>query len=83
MIAMNKKVWDIGNRKTDGRYNCGKIVGIKKIYEGLGYVTERQYLSDFVEYEYLFAYVDCFTGMALAEWLHYSKLSTTKPEGVS
>jgi hypothetical protein len=81
MIAMNKKVWDINSRKIDGRYNCGKVVGIKKIYEGLGFITEKQYLNDFVEYEYLFACVDVCTGRASAVWVHYNKLSLTEPKG--
>jgi len=81
MIAMNKRVWDISSRKTHGGYNYGKVVGIKQIYEGLGFLTEKQYFKDFKEYEYLFACVDICTGKASAEWVHYSNLSLTEPKG--
>ena len=80
MIGMNKKVWITKDRKTDGEYNKGKVVGIKKIYEGLGFYTESQYLNGFIEYEYLVAFVDTSTKRGYAEWVYYEDLSLKKPE---
>lgn len=79
MLGMNKKVWLLNSKKIDGRYNKGVIVGINKIYEGLGYMTERQYLQDFVVYEYKVAFVDVCTNKACAEWVHHSYVSTADP----
>lgn len=79
MLSMNKKVWLLNSKKTDGRYNKGVIVGIDKIYEGLGYMTERQYQQDFVVYKYKVAYVDVYTNKACNEWVHHSYVSTIDP----
>ena len=80
MIGINRKVWLLNSRKTDGRYNKGKIVGIEKAYHGLGFMTETQYLNDFELYQYKVAYVDVFTGKGCAEWVSPRDVSITKPD---
>lgn len=79
MFGINKKVW-ILQQKTDGRYNKGVVVGIEKIYEGFGYLTEKQYFSDFVPYRYKVAYVDVFTKKACCEWVHHSDVTDKNPQ---
>ena len=79
MLTMKSKVWLLNSKKTDGRYNKGVVVGIELSYDGLGYMTERQYLSEFKEYRYKVAYVDVCTGRACTEWLHHTDVSKTKP----
>ena len=78
-MRIGKKVWMTGSIKTDGGINVGKVVGIEHIYEGLGYMTEKQYLNDFVEYQYKVAYEDVFTKRAVSEWVHHTDVSFTKP----
>lgn len=80
MLGINRKVWILNSKKIDGRYNKGKIVGIEKYYDGLGYLTESQYLNDFKEYRYKVAYVDVVTSRASAEWIHYTDISTERPK---
>lgn len=79
MFSMKNKVWILNSKKIDGRYNKGIIVGIELSYEGLGFMTERQYFNDFEENRYKVAYVDVFTGMACSEWFYYPLLSKVKP----
>lgn len=79
MLSMGNKVWILNSKKTDGRYNKGVIVGIEKDYIKLGFMTESQYFRDFIEYRYKVAYVDVFTGRAIAEWIYHTNLSKTKP----
>lgn len=81
MLSINKKVWIISSRKTDGRYNKGIVVGIEKLYDGLGYMSELQFFRDFEEWRYKVAYVDVFTSKACQDWVHYKELSLSKPEG--
>jgi hypothetical protein len=78
-MRIGKKVWLTGCPKADGRINVGKIVGIEHIYECLGFMTERQYLSSFVQYQYKVAFVDVATGRGVAEWVHHTKVSFNKP----
>ena len=80
MLSINKTVWIISSKKTDGRYNKGKVKGIDLLYDGLGYMSETQYLRDFEEWRYKVAYVDVATNKACQEWIHYKELSVTKPE---
>jgi hypothetical protein len=80
MLPINKKVWITSSKKTDGRYNRGVVKGIDLFYDGLGYISETQYLKDFEEWRYKIAYVDVFTKRACQEWIHYKELSVTKPE---
>lgn len=80
MLSVGKKVWILSSRKTDGRYNRGQIVGTEKMYNLFGFRSEAQYFRDFKPYRYKVAYVDCFTGKACCEWIHYSNVSVNKPE---
>ena len=80
MLTMNKKVWIISSKKTDGRYNKGIVVGIEKFYDGFGYISESQFFRDFKDWRYKIAYVDVATNKACQEWVHYTELSTAKPE---
>lgn len=79
MFSIGTKVWILKDRKTDGRYNRGIVVGAEKDYQKLGFITESQYFRDFVEYRYKVAYVDVFTGRANAEWIYHTDISKTKP----
>jgi hypothetical protein len=79
MFSLKNKVWVINSKKIDGRYNKGIVVGIEMIYDGLGFMSERQYFNDFEEYRYKVAYVDVFTNKGCCEWLHHEYLSKTKP----
>lgn len=47
MLGMNKKVWILSSKKSDGRYNHGRIVGIDKCYNYLGFRSESQFIKDF------------------------------------
>ena len=77
---MGSMVWHVSGRKSDGRYNRAKIVGIELSYYGLGYLTERQYLNDFAHPRYKIAYVDCVTNKASSEWVMESDIQKNKPE---
>ena len=79
-MRLGRKVWLVGDPKADGRINVGKLVGIEQIYESLGFMTEKQYLSSFVPYRYKVAYVDVFTGRGASEWVHHTKVSFSKPQ---
>lgn len=82
MLRVGKKVWITSGRKTDGRYNRGIIVGIEKTYHGLGYLTEKQYLSSFELSRYKVAYVDVVTGHGVSEWLLCDEVSDKNPKAV-
>ena len=79
-FRMGAMVWVISSRKTDGRYNKAKIVGVELNYYGLGFMTERQYLNDFAHPRYKVAYVDCCTGRACSEWVGEHEIQKKKPE---
>jgi hypothetical protein len=77
---MGSKVYITSSKKTDGRYNKGKIVGVELSYFGLGYLTETQYFNDFDHPRYKVAYVDCFTNKACCHWYSEEELQKEKPE---
>ena len=79
-MRIGKKAWMTGSIKTDGRCNVGKVVGVDLIYEGLGFITEKQFISSHVPYRYKVAYVDVFTKRAISEWVHKSDVSFVNPE---
>lgn len=78
-FKMNSKVYILSSKKTDGRYNKGKVVGVELSYYGLGYLTETQYLNDFENPKYKVAYVDCFTNKACCQWYAEEELQKDKP----
>jgi hypothetical protein len=78
-VKMNAKVWIVSQRKIDGRYNRGQVVGLEKTYGYLGFVSQTQFLSDFKLARVKVAYVDVFTGKGSAEWFSLDDLSKDKP----
>jgi len=79
MLNLNKKVWLTNSKKTDGRYNQGKIVGVEQSNDCLYFVSKADFYSNFEPYRYKVAYIDCFTGKGCAEWVHHNDVSTTNP----
>jgi predicted transposase YdaD len=79
MFNINKKVWIISSKKTDGQYNQGKIVGVEKSNDSLYFVSKTDFYKGFEPYQYKVAYVDVFTGRGRAEWLHHSDITVTDP----
>jgi len=76
---MTGNVWIISARKTDGRYNKGKVVGKSMTYPYLSTMTFSSYKAALVEYQYQVAYQDVFTKKCCLEWFSASDLSKTKP----
>ena len=79
MLRMNSKVWLLNSKKTDGRYNQGKIVGIEKSNDCLYFVSKTDFFNNFETDRYKVAYIDCFTGKGCAEWVRHDDVSTTDP----
>lgn len=79
---MGNNLWIIGlgERKTDGSYNQGKVVGIELSYYGLGYISKAQFLNDHEHPRYKIAYIDCFTNKAVSSWYSEDQLSKDKPQ---
>lgn len=75
---IGKKVW-ILHKKTDGTYNKGKIVGIKSSYPFLGFMTERDFLSDIQVVEYQVAYITG-NGKGYIEWYLTTEITDVNPE---
>ena len=75
-FRMNGKVKIISNKKVDGRYNYGTILGIEKIQDDfyLGYTSEKEFLSRYTQYKYKVVYIDCVTQRANEEWFHEDDL---------
>lgn len=78
-FRMGGKVWILAGKKSDGRHNQGRIVGMELSYYGLGYICESQFLSDFGSPRYKVAYIDCVTNRACQEWFAEEDLSKNKP----
>ena len=79
ILNLNKKVWITKDRKIDGRYNKGKIVGIDKTYPYLTFKNEADFFKSFEVSRYKVAYIDCFTGRSETEWVMPTELSTQDP----
>lgn len=79
-FKINQTVWLLDSKKTDGRYNKGKVVGIEFSYPYLSFLTEREYLAAFCNPVYKVAFVDCFTGRGNTEWSGEANLQKEKPE---
>ena len=78
-IRIGNSVWIIKSKKIDGRYNRGKVVGIEMSYNGLGYLSETQFIKDHKISRYKVAYVDVVTKKACSEWLYHKDVSKEKP----
>lgn len=81
-FRMGSKVWLSGksHRKTNGKYNQGKIVGVEANNYSLYFVGSADFFSGFNSYRYKVAYIDVCTGKGCAEWFHEDSLSKNKPE---
>ena len=71
MFRLKQRVKIVSSQKTDGRFNFGRIVGIK-IHQNnnyLGYKTEKEFISRFdgSNCTYHVAYIDCVTKRACVE----------------
>lgn len=79
MFKLREKVWITNTNYIDGHFDRGIIVGVDMVYDGLGYMTEKQYFNDFQESMYKVAYVNSSTNKAHQEWINYRNLSKTEP----
>lgn len=81
-FRMGSNVWisHRSQRKTDGKYNRGKIVGIESTSDSLYFVSESDFYRGFEIYRYKVAYIDVFTGRGCSEWFSEMCLSKNKPE---
>lgn len=80
LYKIGNRVWMLDSRKTDGRYNRGKIVGIDMTYPYMGFQTESSYLAAFEISRYKVAYVDVVTGKGQTSWELERDLSKERPE---
>lgn len=73
---LGQRVKILTSEKTDGRFNCGKIVGIVMTQNGfyLGYMNEKEFLARFTIPEYVVAYIDCVTERACTDRFTHSQL---------
>lgn len=69
-FKLNQVVKIISNRKTDGRYNSGRIIGIEKYNPEFvfGYFSLKHFYESFTGTKYKVAYQDCFTNRFCQEW---------------
>ena len=81
-FRMNSKIWisHKSERKTDGRYNQGKIVGVEANNDGLYFVGKADFFRGFDSFRYKVAYIDVCTGKGVSKWLNEDYLSKSKPE---
>tara|TARA_R110000772_G_scaffold125384_3_gene232077 strand:+ start:116 stop:382 length:267 start_codon:yes stop_codon:yes gene_type:complete len=78
-VKIGKAVWLTGQKKADGRINCGKIVGVELLYEGLYFSSKKQFIDGHAPYKYKVAYIDVFTNKGASEWVHHTDVSFIKP----
>ena len=81
-FRMNSKVWisHKGERKTDGRYNQGKIVGVQAINDGLCFAGKAEFFAGFNSFRYKVAYIDVCTERGVSKWFNEGCISKSKPE---
>lgn len=79
-FRIGQKVWF--GKKTDGRYNVGKVVSIDVAYIGLYAITEKQFFDGLEATRFKVAYIDCVTKKACLEWLTKADLLGEKPVSV-
>ena len=80
-FRMNSKVWisHESERKTSGKYNQGKIVGVDSVNNNLYFVGVKHFYDGFNEFKYKVAYIDIFTGKGEAKWFNEDFISKEKP----
>lgn len=74
---MGQRVKILSSRKSDGRYNIGKIIGMEKTTTSeFGYFNEKQFWEDIEKGmpRYKVAYVDCFTKNFYQSWFYENDL---------
>jgi hypothetical protein len=76
---LSGNVWILSSKKTDGRYNKGKIVGYRSGHGCLGFFNLRQFMDAIKIEEYQVAYQDCFTQRYCIEFFRPNELSKTNP----
>ena len=76
---MKGNIWIVSSKKTDGRYNKGKIVGTRMYYPYLSVVTFSQFKSELIVDQYQVAYQDVFTEKFCLEWFAVDELSKDNP----
>ncbi len=68
MFRLKQKVRIISEKKIDGRFNQGIIVGVVMLQNGnyLGYKNAKEFMARFdgKNAKYTVAYIDCFTEKA-------------------
>jgi hypothetical protein len=77
---LKQKVRIIKQRKTDGRYNFGTIVGTDLEQNGfyLGYLNFEEFLRRFTIEKYKVVYIDCATKRACTEWFYVNEIDCGK-----
>ena len=84
-FRINSKVWisHKAQRKTDGRYNQGKVVGVEANNNALYFVGSYDFYRGFDSFRYKVAYIDVCTGKGISEWFNEEYLSKSKPENAT
>lgn len=78
-FGMGSKLWILSSKKTDGRYNQGKVVGVELLNHAMYFVGKSDFFGGFTIARYKVAYIDCFTGKGRAEWFNENDLQRDKP----
>lgn len=79
-FKLGSKVYILSNRKTDGRYNRGVVVGVILNNYNLYSITEKHFIDSFGDPVYKVAYVDVFTKKCMTENVCEEELSKEKPQ---
>ena len=78
-LNINKKVWILSSKKSDGRYNQGKVVGIENTNDSLYFVNKTHFYKGFLPCRYKVAYIDLVTKRGLSEWFSCDDVVITDP----
>jgi hypothetical protein len=78
-LNINKKVWILSSKKSDGRYNQGKVVGIENTNDNLYFVNKTHFYKGFLPRRYKVAYIDLVTKRGFSEWFSYNDVVITAP----
>ena len=79
-LKLNQTVKILASKKTDGRYNFGKIIGIEKYNPNFifGYVDLKHFYNSLEGTRYKVAYQDCFTNRFCQDWYCEKELEKLK-----